>query len=261
MERNFAPYMEFVKTYQEMYGVNCPVPNFYQWFNSGYRINSGNINNNQPQMLLTNNNKINFSHNTISSSETVPKQNLPAEDTTKATENEPVAVKQIRDRWSDNEATLLVKLWRENIDKLQSTKCAEAWSHISEEVSKLNGGKNVKQCKVKVRNLKDLYKKAKDNNRKSGSSPDFPPFYDDFDTVLGCRDIIQLPDFEEVGVTDEVQTDPGLNNDEENRCKSSTVDGKKFNFVSFIYFMFLYCDLLYLSLDTEIISRQIETIP
>ena len=36
--------------------------------------------------------KINFSHNTISSSETVPKQNLPAEDTTNATENEPVAV-------------------------------------------------------------------------------------------------------------------------------------------------------------------------
>ena len=58
-KRNFAPYMEFVKTYQEMYRVNCPVPNFY-----------------------TNINKINFSH---SSSETVPKQNLPAADTTNAT--------------------------------------------------------------------------------------------------------------------------------------------------------------------------------
>ena len=74
-------------------------------------------------MLLTNtnDNKINFSQNTISSCETLPKQNLPAEDTTNATENEPVAVKKKRDRWSDNEATLLVKLWRENIDKLQST--------------------------------------------------------------------------------------------------------------------------------------------
>ena len=39
----------------------------------------------------------------------------------------------------------------------------------------------------KIRNLKDIYKNAKENNAKTGSFPTFPQYFHDFDEVLGCR--------------------------------------------------------------------------
>ena len=50
-------------------------------------------------------------------------------------------------------------------------------------------------------NLKDLYKQAKDDNKKTGRSPVFSPQYQDFDEILGTRDVISLQHIREVGVT------------------------------------------------------------
>ena len=59
------------------------------------------------------------------------------------------------------------------------------------------------QCKKELRNIKDAYKKSKDNNKKSGASPQFCSFYDEFDEVLRKRDTITLPSTLETGSTNQ----------------------------------------------------------
>ena len=39
--------------------------------------------------------------------------------------------------------------------------------------------KTIKQCKAKLRTLKEAYKKAKDNDVKTGTAPMACPFYND----------------------------------------------------------------------------------
>ena len=39
----------------------------------------------------------------------------------------------------------------------------------------------------------------KKNNAKTGSSPTFPQYFHDFDEVLGCRAVLNMPEMIEVG--------------------------------------------------------------
>ena len=50
--------------------------------------------------------------------------------------------------------------------------------------------KTVTQCKNKIRNLKAAYKAAKENNKKIGASPKFCQYFNDFNKVLGTRDVM-----------------------------------------------------------------------
>ena len=65
--------------------------------------------------------------------------------------------------------------------------------------------KTVKQIKAKLARLKDAYKQAKDNNSKSGASPQYCQYYNDFDEVLGERDTISFKNVKEVGCTDRIE--------------------------------------------------------
>ena len=58
----------------------------------------------------------------------------------------------------------------------------------------------MKQIKDKLRNLKDAYKQARENNKQTGKSPIFYPFYEDFDGIFGARDTVNLPYAKEAGV-------------------------------------------------------------
>jgi len=50
------------------------------------------------------------------------------------------------------------------------------------------------QCKDKIRRMKEEYTKAKTHNKdKTGVNPIFCPFYDVFDEMIGCRDVIKMP--------------------------------------------------------------------
>ena len=53
--------------------------------------------------------------------------------------------------------------------------------------------KTVKQCKKKIRNLKQAYKDAKANNKGTGNSPKTSPFFDTFDDILGTRAMVTMP--------------------------------------------------------------------
>ena len=52
--------------------------------------------------------------------------------------------------------------------------------------------KSLKKNKAKLGRLKDAYKHVKDNNSRTGAAPQSCPYYDDFNELLGERDISQF---------------------------------------------------------------------
>ena len=65
-----------------------------------------------------------------------------------------------------------------------------------------------------MRNLKDSYKAVRDKNKKTGASPTYSPYFEDFDEVLGTRDVINTLFARQVGVLnqDDISDDGGKGN-------------------------------------------------
>ena len=103
-----------------------------------------------------------------------------------------------RDRWTEQNQ-ILVSMYVENCEALESSNCNKVWPKKLESVCNYGPKKTLKQIKVKVRNMKDAYKKCKDENKKSGNNLHKCPFYEDFDQILSQRDVVNLPEFFEVG--------------------------------------------------------------
>ena len=57
----------------------------------------------------------------------------------------------------------------------------------------------MKQVKVKLGRLKDAYKQVRDNNSRTGAAPKSCPYYNDFNELLGERDIVSFKQVKEVG--------------------------------------------------------------
>ena len=64
-----------------------------------------------------------------------------------------------RERLTARQAEVLVSLWVENFNVLESFRCNQVWPKLVKKVCFLCPAKTAKQCKVKIRNLKDAYKK------------------------------------------------------------------------------------------------------
>ena len=71
-----------------------------------------------------------------------------------------------RSNWTAAETEALVQAWKDNFLQLESMQKNDVWKKIVNIVCK-HGEKTLKQCKDKLRNLKDLYKIAKDSNKKN----------------------------------------------------------------------------------------------
>ena len=65
-------------------------------------------------------------------------------------------------------------MWEKCYKGLESTKQYSVWMKIKVEIDKLGKEKLITQMKHKLRNLKDLYKQAKDNNKKREGLQCFP---------------------------------------------------------------------------------------
>ena len=104
-----------------------------------------------------------------------------------------------RDKWVSAQTHQLVAMWKENIQGIESGKSRVIYAKIKAEIDTLGTPKAAKQIREKLRNLKDSYKKATENNRKPGSVPDFPRFYHDFDEVLSDKAVVKLPELKQIG--------------------------------------------------------------
>ena len=112
-----------------------------------------------------------------------------------------------REKWSTKETQVFGSVWKENFVELQSYKAPDVWREISTKVSEVGNGKSVKQCKLKLRNMKASYHDAKLNNDKTGNEPNFPPFYEDFESILGCRDAVKVSEMAEIGCKTSIKKD------------------------------------------------------
>ena len=65
-------------------------------------------------------------------------------------------------------------MWKKCYKDLESTKQYSVWMKSKVEIDKLGKEKLIKQMKHKLRNLKDLYKQAKDNIKKREGLQCFP---------------------------------------------------------------------------------------
>ena len=102
---------------------------------------------------------------------------------------------------------MFVSVWKENFVELQSYKAPDVWQEISTKISEVGNGKSVIQCKLKLRNIKASYHDTKLNNDKTGNEPNFPPFYEDFESILGCRDAAKVSEMAEIGCKTSIKKD------------------------------------------------------
>lgn len=104
-------------------------------------------------------------------------------------------------RWSNDEGKMLLRLWAENFDRLESREARKAWDDIAKKVNDKFGTKRTTdKYKRKIKYLVDRYKQAKDwNSQQSGVNRSKPAHHDEIDEVLGCRDIVALPNVQEAG--------------------------------------------------------------
>ena len=98
---------------------------------------------------------------------------------------------------------MLVELWKKFFHELETSKQATVWQKIRLGVNSFGSEKSLKQVKDKLRNLKDAYKSARDHNKNTGVSPMYSPFFDEFDEILGTRDVINTPHATEIGTLDD----------------------------------------------------------
>ena len=87
---------------------------------------------------------------------------------------------------------------------MESANSQRAWAKIKISVDAAGPAKPIRQCEDKIRDLKDTYKQAKDNNKRSGSAPQTSAYFDYFDQVLGTRDGISLNNITQVGVDEKL---------------------------------------------------------
>ena len=67
---------------------------------------------------------------------------------------------------SHDQTNVFISMYVDKFNELESSGCNQIWPSIVEAVSSHGPEKTLKQCKVKIRNMKDAYKKCKDENKK-----------------------------------------------------------------------------------------------
>ena len=90
-------------------------------------------------------------------------------------------ITKTREKWSAKQTELVVKLWVENFEVIESSRCNQFWPRIADKISTQGSSKTIKQGKVKVRNLKNSYKKCKDENKNTGNERSSCPYFHEFD--------------------------------------------------------------------------------
>ena len=82
--------------------------------------------------------------------------------------------------------------WKENFDELESTTRNKAWTKVALAVSILGTNKTMKTCKNKIRNLRDMYRIAKYQNKTTGENFHSLPYFEAFDEKLGLRVVMVM---------------------------------------------------------------------
>ena len=134
---NFDSYQKTVPCYQARFGVAYPVPFFHRWL----------VPTNAANVITTNDNE----------KQTV---NQTAKNFTNSESFDEVQTTKSRIKWNYGQTSTLIHFWKNNIDNIESPISNNIWAEIKLKVDKQRPTKTIKQCKAKLRLLKDAYKKG-----------------------------------------------------------------------------------------------------
>nr|XP_048698144.1 uncharacterized protein LOC125633079 [Caretta caretta] len=90
--------------------------------------------------------------------------------------------------WSNGKVLDLISVWEE--EAVQSQLCSsrrnyDTFGQISRDMMERGHDQDALQCRVKVKELWNAYRKACEANRRSGAAPANSRFYKELDTILG----------------------------------------------------------------------------
>ena len=80
-----------------------------------------------------------------------------------------VQTNESRMKWNYKQISTLIPFLKNNIDNIESPISNNIWEELKLQVDQQGPTKTIKQCKAKLRTLKDPYKK--DTNMKTGKTP------------------------------------------------------------------------------------------
>ena len=131
-----------------------------------------------------------------------------------------VQTNESRMKWNYKQISTLIPFLKNNTDNIESPISNNIWEELKLQVDQQGPTKTIKQCKAKLRTLKDPYKK--DTNMKTGTTPVTYLFYNNIDEILVTRDVVKLPEFREVGMYEDDHSD-SITKDAENLEEKGTI--------------------------------------
>ena len=116
--------------------------------------------------------------------------------------------------WSDAEVRFLIITWKDR-HPIRKRQNSAVWESIAKELNSLlreqglTSIRTAAQCKAKIKNLEDEYKRVKDHNSKSGNDRESFAYYEELNEILGCRAKITPKTVVECGFIDDNSAIPG----------------------------------------------------
>ncbi len=111
--------------------------------------------------------------------------------------------------WTDAEIRFLIAIWKDH-HPISKRNNSAAWEAVAKELNQilreqgLTTVRTASQCKAKIKNLEDEYKRVKDHNNKSGNNRETFTYYEELNEILGCRAKITPKTVIECGFEDAV---------------------------------------------------------
>ena len=111
--------------------------------------------------------------------------------------------------WTDAEIRFLIEIWKEH-HPISKRNNSAVWEAVAKELNRilreqgLTIVRTASQCKGKIKNLEDEYKRVKDHNSKSGNNRETFTYYEELNEILGCRPKITPKTVIECGFEDAV---------------------------------------------------------
>ncbi|KAG6937920.1 zinc finger and SCAN domain containing 29, partial [Chelydra serpentina] len=90
--------------------------------------------------------------------------------------------------WSNGELLDLIAVWGEEAVQSQlrsSRRNFDTFGQISRAMIERGHDRDAMQCRIKVKELRSAYRKARDANKRSGAPPTTCRFYQELDAILG----------------------------------------------------------------------------
>ena len=189
----FYPYGEFAQYPQYPPGWIYP-----------YMLNDRGNFNHSPSASVTNAESL-----LESSPQFIENSSTPSSSSTSSHPTSSAESKKAQDRWGKEEEKLLVQLWAEKHDQLESRESRKTWALIAEKISKALGtNKTADKCMRKMKYIIERYKNAKDwNKNQTGGSLRKSVYYDEVDKILGCRDVVTFNHVAEAGISGDSATE------------------------------------------------------